>query len=178
MTGTVHDLFDDWDLKFSELCAAYDKPYTNERRAAYRKGMQKLHSAAWLRLLEHCISEAGPEKFPTVRDLWAIHRKLRSWTARAPKANTEEWRGSHSLRVVNLMFYRWMVAQMPLRVASKDNAGKPRSIPDAELAARRRACISLAETEEIMRADGQASLEHLQESFNVAMARIPAKNCA
>lgn len=79
------ELFDDWDRAFAELCAGYDKPATNERRAAYRKSLSKMHIGAWQQLVDYCLSEKGPEKFPTTYALWNVSRELRRQRARAPE---------------------------------------------------------------------------------------------
>ena len=68
---------DDWDRAFAELCAGFDRTVTAERRGAYRKSLGKMHIAGWQRLVEHCLGEKGPDRFPTAPQLWRIHRELR-----------------------------------------------------------------------------------------------------
>ena len=69
---------DEWTTAMTELCAAYNIPATAERLAAYRKSLGKLHIASWHKLVEHCLGPKGPEKMPTVPQLWRIHRELRA----------------------------------------------------------------------------------------------------
>src|SRR5690606_24493969 len=82
---SAQQLFDEWDAALAELCAGYDRPITNERRAAYRGSLGNLSLIAWKRIVEHCLSDKGPERFPTCQQLWQIHRQLRR-PARAPGA--------------------------------------------------------------------------------------------
>lgn len=78
---------DELDRQLVMLCAGYDRPFTTERREAYRKGLAKMHPAMLERVVEHCLGEDAPEKFPTCRQLWQISAKLRA--RRAPGATAD-----------------------------------------------------------------------------------------
>lgn len=91
--GISVDLFDDFDRAFAKLCAAFNVPCTNERRSAYRQAFGKIHLAGWERLIEYCLSEEGPEKFPTVKQLWILRKEMRhsAPAAREPEKAWDPW---------------------------------------------------------------------------------------
>lgn len=68
----------EFESQLATLCAGYNVPCTAERLEAYGKAFGNLHPAQWARLIEHCLSEAGPDRMPTVRDLWGMRRDLRA----------------------------------------------------------------------------------------------------
>lgn len=86
----VTDLFDAFDHALAKLCAAFNIPCTNERRAAFRQAFGKIHVAGWERLVDHCLGEHGPEKFPTVKQLWGIRNDMRAAPAHAAAAKEPE----------------------------------------------------------------------------------------
>lgn len=170
-------LFDAFDQRTAELCAAFDKPCTNERRAAYRSSLGKLGEIAWARLVEHAIGEDGPDKLPSTRECWQLHRKLRA-QVRPTVASTfvqPEWRGSESLRVVNQLFLRWLTREA---MSGRRQAVNGRSIPEAELLQRRRVCQDLAAEHDgfLLSGDPAATWEWLEHAFNVHMDRIAVSN--
>lgn len=181
--SSVTPLNDEFDATLGELCAAYDKPFTNERRAAYRKSLGKLGQVGWARLVDHCIGESGPERMPTTRECWQIYRKLRNW--RPPtqvSAETQAPDLSHSERAINGMLVKWISVEVtsgrrkPFTTAS----GTPRTIPNGELRERVRVIREIAEAHELMVSEGdpEATEERLRASFTAAMARIPAREPA
>lgn len=119
----VTPLFDEFDQFLAELCAGFSVPCTNERRTAYRKSLGKLHEAAWSRLVEHCLSEEGPPKFPSVADLWRIHRQLKARRAPVvvPEKPVEEWKGDDWDLIAN----RHLFAHIRYRLAANPRAYGP-----------------------------------------------------
>lgn len=109
---------DEFDPLFAELCAAYDKPLTDDRRNAYWQAFKDLHPDAWLRMVTHCRGETAPEKFPTVRDLWNVRRSL-SHRARAPEAAAtipaDTWRGDRWDEIANTRLLQYVTKQLPRR---------------------------------------------------------------
>lgn len=78
----MHSEPDDYDGQFSALCAAFDRAYTPERRTAYRAAfVGKLSAAQVARAVERLIGEGGPDRMPTVSQIWEAHKAAR---ARAP----------------------------------------------------------------------------------------------
>ncbi len=78
---------DEYDDQFAALCAAFDRGYTADRRAALRAAfVGKLSAAQVARTVERLIGESGPEKMPTVREIWQAYRSLR---AAAPARKVE-----------------------------------------------------------------------------------------
>jgi hypothetical protein len=69
---------DEFDQQFAALCAGFNKPCTVERRVAYRKSLGRLPAVSWARLVEHCLSEQGPDELPTTKRCWLIYRELRA----------------------------------------------------------------------------------------------------
>jgi hypothetical protein len=76
----------EFDALLAQLCAGYNVPATDERKQAYWTGLQKLHIAAFQRVVEYALGEHAPEKFPTTRAIWDLHKILRR---QAPPAATE-----------------------------------------------------------------------------------------
>lgn len=76
---TTAQLYDEFDEQFSVLCAAFDRSYTSERREAYRTAfVGKLTAAQVARIVERVLGEQGPEKLPSIRELWQTWRALRA----------------------------------------------------------------------------------------------------
>lgn len=153
---------------FAALCAAYDRPVTPEREAAYWQAFHGLHVAGWQRLVETCLGEDGPERMPTVRALWDVRAKLKR---AAPAINRQDeaapWHGSESRRLLNCMLIRWLWAER--------EAGRVGCLVPAELEARVLACQELATAHEMLIADRDPSATpaRLRESFDAAMAHVP-----
>lgn len=74
--------------EFSEslgnLCAGFNVPCTAERQNAYFIGLTKMQMPAFVRCVEHALGDEGPEKIPTVSQLWLIYRKLHKRVSNAP----------------------------------------------------------------------------------------------
>lgn len=67
----------DFEAAMAQLCAGYDKP-VGERLEAYWKGLAKMGLVEFQRIIEHCLSEDGPPKLPSCRQLWDIRKTLKA----------------------------------------------------------------------------------------------------
>lgn len=84
----ISDARDEFDVQFAALCAAFDRGYTADRREAMRSSfVGKLSAAQVARLVERMVGEGGPERMPTVRDMWQTWRAMR---APAPRSEPEK----------------------------------------------------------------------------------------
>ena len=90
---SVSNLRDEFDDQFAALCAAFDRGYTADRREAMRTAfVGKLSAAQVARIVEKLVGESGPEKMPTVREIWQAHRSLRAPAPRsAPDKLQHVW---------------------------------------------------------------------------------------
>lgn len=84
---------DEFDKALGVLCAGFNVPCTEERRAAYRKAFGQFEGLAWERLIGHCLSERGPERMPSVSQLWGIRAEMRARAPTQPKDSAPEWPG-------------------------------------------------------------------------------------
>ena len=76
---TVTPIRDEFDDQFAALCAAFDRGYTADRREAFRTSfVGKLSVVQVARMVERLVGEYGPEKMPTVREMWQTFRALKA----------------------------------------------------------------------------------------------------
>lgn len=68
----------DFDKQIELLTASFNVPPMGARGDAYFIGLSKMTLPAFIRVVEFCLSESAPEKFPSVRKVWDIHRQLRA----------------------------------------------------------------------------------------------------
>lgn len=86
-----------FDTILAELFAAIDKPLGDTQRAAFWKGLQRMHIVEFARCRDQLLSEfekgEAPRKFG-VPDIWAVKRRLRA-SAPSPteQAKEPEWLG-------------------------------------------------------------------------------------
>jgi hypothetical protein len=66
------------DEQTTRLCAAYNVPANAERLDAYWTAFGKLGAVEFARMIEHCLTDQGPEKMPSVRQVWDVRRQLRT----------------------------------------------------------------------------------------------------
>jgi len=59
----------------SLLCAAYNVPL-GDREAAYWAAFNKLQLSDWIRMTTAMLGPDGPEKLPTVAQLWRVRKAL------------------------------------------------------------------------------------------------------
>ncbi len=83
----VTQLRDEYDNQFAALCAAFDRSYSSDRREAMRASfVGKLTAAQVARMVERLVGEHGPERMPTVREMWTAYRALRAPRPTPPAA--------------------------------------------------------------------------------------------
>jgi hypothetical protein len=110
----------EFDRLLATLCAGWDKPVTDSRAAAYWQGLAKMNLVDFGRVVEHCLGEGAPEKFPTVRDCWGLAKMLRpvrSLGALAKAAPDELWLMRANLKL--LAHFRALNAATPWRYGGK-----------------------------------------------------------
>lgn len=98
---------DEFDAQVATLCAGHNVPATPERKDAFWIGMAKMSLIEFTRCVEFALSEQGPEKFPSTKVLWRLHREIKS----SSRATTQQviHRGEqqdHLLYYANRMFLR------------------------------------------------------------------------
>jgi len=68
---------EEFETLLARLCAAYDRPMGEARTSAYWTGLAHMTLIDFGRVVEHCLGERGPEKFPTVHACWEFARMLK-----------------------------------------------------------------------------------------------------
>lgn len=89
---------DEFDDLFAALCAGFDRGYTVDRRNGLRTAfVGKLSAVQVARVVEKLLGPDGPERMPTVREIWQAHRSLRAApprrTSEMERATVETWDG-------------------------------------------------------------------------------------
>ena len=152
-----------FDEQMALLCAGYNVP-VSVRPDAYWKGMAKMSIIEFARCIERALSEDGPEKIPTTRDLWNIRRDLRR-VGREPQAAPAapaQIAHSRGLMRVNQLFLRFLYRR---RVIDGFRG-------DLGIVELREACISLARWLDESIAEGlEPEEQELQRIFAADMAR-------
>lgn len=82
----------EFDRQMSLLCAGYNVHASADRLEAYWRGLAKMELPTFVRVVEHCLGEQGPEKLPTARTVWPLARSLRRRSG-PPEAPPSLWRG-------------------------------------------------------------------------------------
>ncbi len=82
----------EFDSQLATLCAGYNVP-VGLRSEAYWLGLSKMELHTFIRIVEHCLGEDGPEKFPTARECWAISKNLRAARYVPPVSTAPKWQG-------------------------------------------------------------------------------------
>lgn len=98
---------DEFETQVATLCAGFNIPATPERQEAFWIGMAKMSLIEFTRCVEFALSEEGPDKFPSTKAVWRLHRDLKS-NARATTQQVIH-RGEHQdhlLYFANRMFLR------------------------------------------------------------------------
>lgn len=102
---SVTNLRDEFDDQFAALCAAFDRGYTSDRREAMRTAfVGKLSAAQVARIVERMVADGGPERMPTVRDMWQTWRTMRAPAPRSEPAKPQhvwpQWQGSANVCLI------------------------------------------------------------------------------
>lgn len=98
---------EDFEAQVATLCAGFNIPATPERQEAFWIGMAKMSLIEFSRCVEFALSEEGPDKFPSTKAIWRLHRDIKS-NARAHTQHVVH-RGEqqdHLLYYANRMFLR------------------------------------------------------------------------
>lgn len=108
---------EEFEKLIAELCAGFNVP-PGERPAAYWKGLAKMSLGQFARVVEQALGEDGPEKIPTVRAVWDLHRKRRSEVFVRPVQTEAEWDGDQWDDRANKRFmgYLWRTGKAAARV--------------------------------------------------------------
>lgn len=70
------------------LCAGFNVPPIEMRVEAYWRGLQKMDLPIFARVVEYVLGSNGPERIPTVPQVWNLQREMRRSTrAPVPTAN-------------------------------------------------------------------------------------------
>ena len=152
----------EFDAQLEALCAGHDKPCTEARRTAFWKGLSKMSLIQFGRVVEHCLSEDGPEKMPTVPGIWVLWRQIRDrGRAHAPqKASGPDPDISAGMQAVNQLFIRYL-GRRRLTEGFKG---------DLNMAARREECIRLSRWVDAMIMDGmRPDPDDIEVRFDAAM---------
>jgi hypothetical protein len=100
----------EFEAQVGTLCAAFNVPATRERQDAFWTGMAKMSLIEFVRGVEFAVGEEGPEKFPTTKAFWKLHReikaKARGYTQQAVKQVEQQ---EHLLYFANRLFFRHMM---------------------------------------------------------------------
>lgn len=67
---------DEFEELIGRLCASYEVPVTKSRKDAHWADCRKMSIAQYRRCIEFVTSDAGPDKLPSTKILWRIHRQL------------------------------------------------------------------------------------------------------
>ena len=154
----------DYDKLFDSWCVGLGAIPTEARREAYWKGLSKMSVIQFSRVVDHCLSEDGPEKMPTVPGVWKLWRSIAA-AARSrsmpPPPPPEEL--SKGLQHVNGMFLKYLLRR---RVAEGFKG-------DINMPGRRATCLDLgAWLDRLIREDLAPNREELQSVFDKAMAAV------
>jgi hypothetical protein len=165
----------EFDAMMDKLCAGMGVPSYDVRKEAYWQGLRKMGLIQFGRVVEHCLSEVGPDKIPAVPAVWkilnAIKAKQRSVAPQPVHARVEQSRG---LCIVNGMFMKYIGHRRLIEHVRGDIA----------MEARRRECLDLAAwLDQAIAEDLMPSRDEIQVVFDRAMERIkdaptPAREAA
>lgn len=81
----------EFEIQLANLCAGFNVP-VGDRVEAYWRGLAKMELRTFVRVVEHCLGEEGPEKIPTTRQCWSLSKVLRPARIVAHVAEPQ-WRG-------------------------------------------------------------------------------------
>lgn len=82
----------DFTAQLGALCAGFNVPL-GDRVEAYWRGLAKMELRTFVRVVEHCLGEEGPEKIPTTRQCWSLAKVIRPARFVAPEPEKPQWQG-------------------------------------------------------------------------------------
>jgi hypothetical protein len=155
----------DYDKLFDTWCVGLGAIPTEARREAYWKGLSKMSVIQFSRVVDHCLSEDGPEKIPTVPGVWKLWRSIaaaaRTRSMPPPQPPEEQ---SEGLKLVNGMFLQYINRRRVLE-QFQGNIDVPK---------RRAACLGMVPwLNQAIEEDLRPSREELQRMFDAEMTKIP-----
>jgi hypothetical protein len=78
------------------LCSGFNVPSTDLRAEAYWRGLQRMDIAIFARCVERALGERGPEKMPTVPQVWNIYRDIKTKPALDVRQEPSIYDGIHA----------------------------------------------------------------------------------
>lgn len=81
----------EFETQLSQLCAGFNVPL-GDRLEAYWRALSKMELHTFVRVVEHCLGEGGPEKIPTTGQCWGLSKAIRPPRA-APAEQVPQWTG-------------------------------------------------------------------------------------
>lgn len=69
----------EFDKQIAVMAGGFPKFYlTEDKRDSYWRGLEKMPMSSLVRIVDHVLSEEGPENIPSVSQMWTFHRQLRA----------------------------------------------------------------------------------------------------
>lgn len=66
-----------FDILLEKLYGGFNMPLSKARSDAYFDGLQKMQLSRFARCVDAALGEDGPERIPSVTQVWGIYRKLK-----------------------------------------------------------------------------------------------------
>jgi len=100
----------EFETQVGTLCGGFNVPATRERQDAFWTGLAKMTLVEFVRCVEFALSEEGPDKFPTTKAVWKLHREIKSHArAHTQQVVRQVEQQDHLLHFANRMFYRHLM---------------------------------------------------------------------
>lgn len=165
----------EFDAQLVMLCAGFNVP-VGERSAAYWKGLAKMELLTFARVVEECLGENGPEKFPTVGVCWNVSKKMRA-ARYTPVAESKEsqWKGDKWDIEANFHLLNH-IRRHPKRYAPDSTYDGRQAVPGPLTKAFTEIVVRWKKTwAEDMRAEANPTAAIRQASWHDCMARADAQ---
>lgn len=78
-----------FDLYLEKLYAGFNMPVSKARQDAYFDGLAKMPLSRFMRCVDAALGEDGPERIPSVTQLWGIYRKIKTSLDPKPEPKPE-----------------------------------------------------------------------------------------
>lgn len=171
MQVSDRDLF---EALLEKLYAGFNMPMSKARSDAYFDGLQKMSLARFSRCVDEALGENGPERIPSVTQIWKIYKGIAHATEPLPVPKPIEQ--DHLLFFANRLFFKhltfknWMGSVgtfIPAR-------GMVNCIPSAEMLASRKVIRDLVDyfSGPILEGDSDATPAEFVAQLIVALDRV------
>jgi len=100
----------EFERQVAMLCAAYNVP-AGERGEAYWNAFNRLGLIEFARMVAHIIGPEGPDKLPTVPQLWKIRKELGKANQAQGKPGTQDLLTA----VVETALRKWQLSELQIR---------------------------------------------------------------